>query len=179
MSTGCVSPASISYPQAIGLERGWNFSKVIDTSVLNLVFLIQQVFVNSFFCWKGITFYILNLCICTTGGRCCSCAGSLPPPPAEEFDDPDVATESALVKQQKENGFKVLSTSFIYFSLWDTSHNQSYSRIWVLRAMEDFLTIILRIKSRVFRCWIVFFRVAGPKCCSACARTSEDVSRVA
>jgi ABC-type multidrug transport system ATPase subunit len=40
------------------------------------------------------------------GGRCCSCTGSLPPPPAEEFDDPDVSTESALVKQQKENGFK-------------------------------------------------------------------------
>lgn len=40
------------------------------------------------------------------GGRCCNCAGSIPPPEAEEYDDPDVSTEATLVKEQKDNGYK-------------------------------------------------------------------------
>lgn len=40
------------------------------------------------------------------GGRCCNCSGSVPPLDSQEYDDPDVATEANIVKEQKENGYK-------------------------------------------------------------------------
>lgn len=53
--------------------------------------------------------------VCTIGGRCCNCSGSVPPLDSQEYDDPDVATEANIVKEQKENGYKVVWSFLLSF----------------------------------------------------------------
>ncbi len=155
MSMACASHGFTSSPSRTGLDRKQRNLKVglflhVGLNTINhqctfLTILSTKMRMSKGehlmlaivgFCNYSCFSFFINLGswqIVSSGGGCCSCVGSVPPPPDNEGPlDPDVAAEEDLVKEQMVANYEVLWQHMNFFLQTCTCLIHESSYFWLL-----------------------------------------------